>query len=169
MLLLRVKHNVPKPPATLLRPSLQQCTARLLRFAIRPPLHSLLLCHRMSGLSLVSRLKALLTCRPALPLGKAASLTRAMSITRAGSGRRLTANGAGMAGDCLAATLAAPPPLSPAVAAAAAVAHAHSGGASGSQSGSQQGRRKKLGRPIAFQGDVNSPELTEAERRHIRR
>jgi hypothetical protein len=32
-----------------------------------------------------------------------------------------------------------------------------------------QVQKKKVGRPIAFQGDVNAPHLTEAERRRLRR
>ena len=110
--------------------------------------------------------------RPAIPLGKAASLTRAMSISRSGSVRRaLPASdelGSGSPAAPSDGTLAPPPPLSAAAAAAAAAAVANATHSSGG-SGSTAGRCKKLGRPIAFQGDINSHELTEAERRHIRR
>ena len=30
-------------------------------------------------------------------------------------------------------------------------------------------KKKKVGRPIAYKGDINSPHLTEAERRRIKR
>ena len=32
-----------------------------------------------------------------------------------------------------------------------------------------QPKKKKVGRPIAYKGDINSPHLTEAERRRIKR
>ena len=32
-----------------------------------------------------------------------------------------------------------------------------------------QPMKKKVGRPIAYKGDINSPHLTEAERRRIKR
>ena len=34
---------------------------------------------------------------------------------------------------------------------------------------SQQKEKKKVGRPIAYKGDPNAPELTEQERRRIKR
>lgn len=33
----------------------------------------------------------------------------------------------------------------------------------------EPGEKKKVGRPIAFQGDINSPHLTEMERRRYKR
>ena len=41
-------------------------------------------------------------------------------------------------------------------------------GAADSQDGSRRGK-KKVGRPIAYKGDPNSPHLTEAERRRMKR
>ena len=35
--------------------------------------------------------------------------------------------------------------------------------------GRDEGGRKKVGRPIAYKGDPNSPHLTEDERRRIKR
>lgn len=107
--------------------------------------------------------------RPAIPLGKAASLTRAMSITRSGSGRRAlsAADTATSQGDMLTGALAPPPPLSPAAAAAAAAALANATSSGGGSDRSGGRLKKPLGRPIAFQGDPTG--LTEAERRHIRR
>jgi bZIP transcription factor len=99
-----------------------------------------------------------------------------MSISRSGSARQALpaaavlgqASAAGPL-DGLAGAVATPPPLSAAAAAAAAAALASATTSSGGSGSAPLGRRKKLGRPIAFQGDINSQELTESERRHIRR
>ena len=99
-----------------------------------------------------------------------------MSISRSGSARQALpaaamlgqASAAGLP-DALTGAVAMPRPLSTAAAAATAAALAGATTSSGGSGSLPPGRRKKLGRPIAFQGDINSHELTEAERRHIRR